>query len=270
MKVIVIGAYGFIGGALLDVLSSDKEIEVVGVARRPLPIRKDVTNILVNNYIESPDGDVLIHLAEDSDTNFVNISKNNDLISQLLADRYGFGIYASTQLLYGELSNSAHHTSEKVTANNEYTTKKLVNEEMFLFANGAVARLANVYGPSMKSGTVVAEILSQIPGHGPIYVRNSETDRDFIWIEDVANGLARIAKNSISGVFNIGSGVAISITELAKLALDLAGESSRSIVSDSFDPSTIILDIDDTKKLLGWCPYVQISDGLSRMLGSKL
>ena len=47
-------------------------------------------------------------------------------------------------------------------------------------------RLANVYGPGMAANNVMSDILGQVPGDGPLVVRDIAPVRDYLWIEDAA------------------------------------------------------------------------------------
>ena len=68
MKVIVTGASGFLGDRVVKKLLI-RGIDVCAVARRPL---KYSNSVVVDNYLDTPKGDILIHLAENPDRAQVN------------------------------------------------------------------------------------------------------------------------------------------------------------------------------------------------------
>ena len=120
----------------------------------------------------------------------------------------------------------------------------------------------------MPSANVVADILSQVPGKGPLILRNLTSIREFIWIDDAAEGLARLAVSKVTGVFNIGTGVATRIGELCQMALELAGQSDRPVraTAELTRASTVNLDMSETKRVLGWVPRVSLREGLGFLL----
>ena len=270
MRVVVTGASGFIGANLIKTLSQDTQFEVIAVSRQKISTSSKINNYLVDDYQNSPDGDVLIHLAENPNIFKRIISDDDKLVTSLLRGRYDFSIYISSQLMYGDKSEFPHSPSEKVIPYNNYTTNKYNKESQFLSFGGLVVRLANVYGYDMDSSTVISEILSQIPGKGPINIKNESAIRDFIWIEDVGLGLASLLKKPTPGIFNLGTGIGTSIKNIALMCLKNSGDFSRHIVSDKGNSSTIVLDIEKTIKKFNWKPAVTISDGLSRLVRNKL
>jgi UDP-glucose 4-epimerase len=104
------------------------------------------------------------------------------------------------------------------------------------------ARFQNVYGPREilgagdwrgNSATVwrnvtpsfVWKALNNIP---LTLDNNGETTRDFIYVEDIANGLIACAINGKpGGVYNIASGVETPIKDLAKNIIDILGSKSE-------------------------------------------
>ena len=103
-KVIVTGATGFIGTALCKRLEQDKEYSIIKITRA-----KNIQGYLrVNSYQDSPAGDILIHLAEDSDRARVNkvgdIYRQNTgkVIEELLRKKYNKIIYGSSSIVYGD------------------------------------------------------------------------------------------------------------------------------------------------------------------------
>ena len=89
--------------------------------------------------------------------------------------------------------------------------------------------------------------------------------RAFLWIEDAARGLADIAVRTGLGIFNRGSGTGASVGDLARLALELAGQSDRLVVASqpSQKPSSLSLDISSTASTFRWALQVQRSRGLA-------
>ena len=269
MKVVVTGASGFLGDAVVKALRNF-DTEVIPVSRSD-----NMSCYRVSAYHEAPRADILIHLAEDSDRQRVNKSGKLyerailNTLDALIRKRYNRIVYASSGILYGDRNPKPHKTGDVVHITDTYTSVKR-RSEIAILENGdhVVARLANIYGPRMAEGNVLSTILNQIPNSAPLTVRDGTPIRDFLWIEDAAAGLARMALGKAHGVFNLGCGEGISIAELARLTLQICGQDHREFKANSVSgrSSCIVLDINETKNVWGWRPTTHLRQGLQRLI----
>src|SRR4051794_33403107 len=100
MKVVVTGASGFIGRALVAALSQ-LNVEVVAVSRRRCPTAA-TAEVVVRDYSETPPGDILVHLAESNNQSTIEQIGDHyvtDALARLegmLAKRYQRVVYASS------------------------------------------------------------------------------------------------------------------------------------------------------------------------------
>jgi nucleoside-diphosphate-sugar epimerase len=271
MVVVVTGASGFLGSALV------RHLRAVGMDVRPVSRRPVTGGVRVDDYTQAPAGDILVHLAETNDRRLANEGgvgyqrQADETLSALLHKGYSHIIYGSSAVLYGDGSAAQHRTEDPVQVVDIYTRIKRQSEQAVLARKGIVARLVNVYGRGMAGGTVLTTILEQIPGHGPLKVMDTSPVRDFIWVEDAASALAAMVQGTATGVYNVGSGTGISIGEMARLALGLAGEADREVVATrpGHRPSSLIVDISRTEAALGWRPTMALEGGLAAMLAGK-
>jgi len=269
MNVVVTGASGFLGRAVVRHLRATG-VTVVPVARRETP-----EGVCVQHYSEAPAGDVLVHLAESADRGSairMGVAYEREAMTTLdalLAKGYGRVIYASSAALYGDQASDARRPGDEVYDADAYTRVKRHGEAGVLrHARGVAARLTNLYGPGMAAENVMNTILGQIPGSGPLYVRDGSPVRDFLWIDDAARLMTLMAGGDASGIFNVGSGKGTSIVDLATLALRIAGEQGRAVLSTRPEErfSRIVLDVSDTVSTWAWAPVTDLGEGLASLM----
>ena len=269
--VVVTGVTGFLGTALLPKLV-EAGLAPVGVTRRP-----GSGHWTVASYADAPPGDILVHLAEDSDRARVNAAGRaaehvaEETIVALRAKGFRKMVYASSAVLYGDQHEAAHPETDPIAVVDAYTQIKSFSEREVLAGGGTVARIANLYGPGMAGGNVLSKILGQVPGRDEVAVFTTRPVRDFVWVDDVADAIVRLVLSPTAGIFNVGTGVGTSVRDLACTVLAAAGESGRSIRSSGPPgaPSSLVLDIGRISRDTGWRPATLLSDGIRHLLELK-
>ena len=80
----------------------------------------------------------------------------------------------------------------------------------------AVLRFTNVYGPhSELKGSVIAHVLRKILAREPITIYGDGSQaRDFVFVDDLCDGIIRAMDVKASGVFHLGSGIPTTLSEL--------------------------------------------------------
>lgn len=276
--IVIAGASGFIGSNILQQKDLFPYNLFIPVTRRDIP-----DFIKVENYTESPSGDVLLYLADESSNNLSieksrnSLDQNLETLRKLIARGYSKIIYVSSSALYGDQNANLNTITSPVILETPYTYLKYHSELQVLQSpNGVVVRLSNVYGPGMSRDNVISTILSQIPGAGDLHIKSMKPVRDFIWVADVVNALITLANMDINSfttrIFNISTGIGTSIGELAKTALQIAEESSRNIKESLHlqNYSCAVMDYSETKKVLDWAPQVNVESGLEMLLALKV
>lgn len=122
-----------------------------------------------------------------------------------------------------------------------------------------------------NDGRVVSNFIMQaLKGEEiTIYGDGSQT-RSFCYIDDLIDGLVRLMESpdDFTGPVNLGNPVEFSILELAEKIIAITGSASRIVFKPlpEDDPRQRQPDISLAREKLGWCPTVDLRDGLNRTI----
>lgn len=237
--------------------------------------------------------DAIVHLAAQTSVPFsvqnpsynndVNIKGTQNLLSSSVKENAAKFIFISSCAVYGEsiyLPVDEKHPTNPISP---YAESKLISEQNCLRLNSEgllkskVLRFFNVYGPRQGlndySG-VITKFMDRIKQRLPlvIYGDGMQT-RDFVYVKDVVNAIVlALGDEKASGeVFNIGTGRAISIQELAETMTSSAGINLGITKScgRAGDIKHSYADISKAHKLLGYEPEFSLATGLKALLNAN-
>ncbi len=183
-------------------------------------------------------------------------------------------IFPSTGLIYGDTLPRSAVESDPAMAVNIYAATKIAAEAMIhgycesFGSSATIVRLSNVYGAGGSQDTVVGSILSQIRSSSALLLRALAPVRDFIYADDVVEGLIRLLNTegrSKYRVVNLSTGDGVSVRELAETACGIAGKTEieiREAGDSQAGDSRLILDNSLLQELTGWRPGFDLQSGL--------
>jgi UDP-glucose 4-epimerase len=297
MKVLVTGGCGFIGSTLVDKLVS-MNFKVSVIDNESAENHKqfyynpnanyynyDIVDY-VNTRLLYDNVDYVFHLAAESRIqpailNPIQAVKTNVLGTETVLQcsrEAGVKkvIYSSTSSAYGLKNESPLVETMPNDCLNPYSVSKVAGEELCkmykkLFGlNTVIFRYFNVYGPREASvgqyAPVVALFLRQLSEGVPLtIVGDGSQRRDFTHVNDVVNAniLAMTVEHEHYGeIFNIGSGVNHSVTELAGMI-----SLNQTFIPPRIGESQITLaNTTKAQTVLGWKPAVSIENYIKEQL----
>ena len=197
-------------------------------------------------------------------------------------------IMASSACVYGQTNHKQSEESHPTNPNWAYGVSKLAAEKYcHIFSQTTkiptvCLRYAIVYGPREWYGRVLTIFLKRaLSGLQPVIFSDGFVKRDFVFVEDVArfHNLSISKDTGLHKVFNVGTGVATSIRDLAYLVIDIfglknipvfegiaEGECSELVEENRMrlpqELKQIILSPTMGNKILGFCPKTSLSEGL--------
>ena len=134
-----------------------------------------------------------------------------------------------------------------------------------------IVRIFNTYGTRMRinDGRALPAFMSQaLRGDDITVFGNGSQTRSFTYVDDLVEGIYRLAMSDYSEPINIGNPQEISILEFANEIIQLTGSSSKITFLElpNDDPKVRKPDISRAKEVLGWEPRYPRKEGLKKTL----
>lgn len=302
-SVLVTGGAGFIGSHVTDAfLAAGASVTVLddlsSGKRENIPqdaafVQESIGSAAAATLILDGGFDTIIHCAAQMDVRRSVADPVHDATSNILgtlnlleAVRSGSKrsrvIFTSTGgALYGDFTVPPNIETFDKDPESPYAISKLAGEH-YLACYGrthglepVVLRLGNVYGPRQdphgEAGVVAIFCGRILRGERLTIFGSGEQTRDYVYVADVVRAVQLAATRELppkgkldARAFNIGTGEATSVNDLASLLQKAAGSS----VSVEYAPArtgeqmTSFLDAGKAAGELGWKPLVQLEEGL--------
>jgi UDP-glucose 4-epimerase len=298
-RVLVTGAFGFLGLALVRKLSDFETVALGHASRSPLARGAIPANVhliegdlnAVNTLLgDAAPFDAIVHLAGGGGAakcakDPVGAVRNNidaTTALSLYARRTGVRrlLFASTIVVYGTHSSPQrpYFEDDVIAPDDLYGVVKASAERIWTgVAGGSVLRLANIYGAGSGVDVGVngaAERFARAAASGgQLSITGGAQRIDYVHIDDVVDAFRlALGAPTLSPVLNVGGGDPISIADLAELFVqagrDLGVQPSLERVpasADSVWPDRC-LDISLIADELGWKPRVPYRTGVAGLV----
>ena len=291
-KVFVTGATGFLGSHLVERLTRDGAAVGVLVRGNPDRIVNELNRLCVvqgdlNHPFSISDASTVFHLAavthvgralEDPRQTFE--TNTGGTITVLEAVRRSSSVerlvFVSTAHVYGTPRYVPIDEEHPLHAREPYAASKLAAETFvsaYSSAYGipiAIARLFNTYGPRQNPDFVLPSIIKQALTQDTLTMGNLTPTRDFTFVDDVIEALLLLA-NAGDGIYNVASGVEVSVEELVTRVAEILGKhltvSSQRAQRRSTGVEIERMWADIARiKALGWEPHVNLIEGLTKTI----
>jgi UDP-glucose 4-epimerase len=185
-------------------------------------------------------------------------------------------VLASSAAVYAP-ADEPHAEDDAVTPVDVYGYSKRWAEElthgfgMRTRTGVGVARLFNVFGPGETNPHLIPSVICQLQAGGSVRLGNLSSRRDYIFVDDVAEALVRLADHCRGGesvTVNVGTGQSWSGHDIVQAVAALAaGPAAPAPTTDPgrvrpVDRPVLQASNELARKVLGWTPRTSLWSGL--------
>ncbi len=193
-------------------------------------------------------------------------------------------VFAGTRGQYGKVDKLPVTEDHPMRPTDVNAINKIAGECYHILYNNVYGiracslRLTNTYGPRHHMRTSRQGVLSwfirlAVEGKEIRLFGGGEQQRDFNYVDDVVDALllAATGDDANGEIFNVGSGVPVSLREAAELVVGVAGSGSIATVPFPPDKKKIEIgnycaDYSKINRIIGWQPVTSLRDGIKRTI----
>lgn len=279
----ITGASGFIGKLLVQqLLDQGYSVNALMRSKTSFPtdvkrVEGDLTDIkALNSFLQ--DIDILIHLAGRQLPPEEQFFKDNVLATNALLNRaknfpIKHLIFLSTVAVYADQEDKIHTEEEQCNPSTYYGLTKYLAENICHYWQTitkqklTILRPFNVYGKENRKGVVFTMIENAKKTQTITINGDGNQIRDFLYVDDVINALLLVIQKEQEGIFNLGSGHSITISELADMIKELSFQvQTKYKQSESGKTKKILYALEHTQKVLGWHAQTPLREGIKKIL----
>ncbi len=194
--------------------------------------------------------------------------------------------YSSSACIYPEYNQldpdnpkCAEDSAYPAAPDSDYGWEKLFSERLYLAymrnygVQVRIARFHNIFGPEgtwdggrEKAPAALCRKVAQTPDGGEIEIWGDGLQtRSFLYIDECLEAIRRLMESDFSGPVNIGSEEMVTIDQLARMVMDVAGK--RLLIRHIPGPLGVRGRNSDNRMIrerLGWSPSRPLRDGVEK------
>jgi dTDP-glucose 4,6-dehydratase len=233
-------------------------------------------DVIVNAAAESHVEKSILHGASEFvTTNVVGTQILLDAIRRTPVERF---VLVSSSEVYGTAERDPMDEEHPLNPRSPYAATKAGADRLaysYFVTYGlpiVIVRPFNNYGPHQHPEKVVPRFITQALCDEPLTIHgNGRASRDWLYVVDDAEAIQAVIEaplESVAGeVINIGTGVDISVAEVADLVLEVLGKPPEQRLFVEERPGQVdrhVGSTDKAERLLGWRARTSFADGLER------
>jgi nucleoside-diphosphate-sugar epimerase len=271
-RVVVIGAGGFVGGAICARLAADK-VPVLALTRSELDLLKPEAAATLQRLLRADDSVVFVSALAPTRNNAMlidNLRMAEAVCAALAAQPVGHLVYVSSDAVYSDDANPVTERSCQQPSS-LHGVMHLAREIMLrttLKLPLAILRPTLIYGAKDPHNGYGPNRFRRLAAKGDAITLfgDGEEKRDHVLVDDVAALASAVLHHRSKGVLNIATGRSASFREVAEMVVALSPRPVEIRGTPRQNPITHRhFDIADCLKTFPEFHYVSLRDGLSRV-----
>jgi UDP-glucose 4-epimerase len=291
-KILIIGGSGFIGRAVALLLNNEGySVRVFSPSATRYDWPADI--VPVNGYVADKGilseqvewADIVLHTASTTNPKTSMSDPVHDVTSnlmpivellELLKNKNKKLIYCSSGgAVYGKpMQNPIEESHTKLPSTSYGLVKSLIEDYIVYYNRNfglpyLIVRPANIYGPKLRSigeqGIISTLLFKAYKKEETVIWSNPENIRDYLFIDDFAEGLTSLIKNDSEGIYNMGSGEGVTLTQIIDVVQSLLNSPMNIVFQEVIvkdEPFNVLCN----KKIhqeTGWKPQFSLEKGIS-------
>jgi len=295
-RVLITGATGFIGRACIDALRQ-KDFEIHAISSQPAPQSTPKIawyqvnlhdHLAVKELIADVRAGSLLHLAWyvkhgaywSSDENLRWVASSLNLVEEFINNGGQRLVCAGTCAEYDWSERFCRKSlSEKTALINPSTVYGASKAGLSMIinalskvrgVNSAWARIFAPYGPYEPQEKLIPNTIVSLLQKKVAICNNPDLQRDFIFVDDIAEIMARLVDSQLVGPINIASGQAVKLRQVVGSIASLLGTENlveyKAHSRNEAEPPLLVGDIIRLKDELGYIGQTTLEEGLQKTI----
>jgi UDP-glucose 4-epimerase len=296
-RVLLVGGSGFVGSHVADeFLARGWEVVIFGRSpekfRPPSPyityVRGRISEHSLLDAAMSRNIDCVVHLVSSTIPSISNANPAFDVRSNLVD---AFALLESCvkhkvrKLMFASSGGTVYGIPKRLPITEDdptnpicsYGIVKLALEkylQLYHRLHGleyVALRISNPYGPRQDPRHVqgvISVFAAQLLENRPITIWGTgRVVRDFIHVQDLARLFYDAAVSHVTGVFNAGSGIGVSLNDLLAMMIAQYGVQAQvnRVAARACDVPAAVLDYEKAKRVFGWTPQISLERGVQEV-----
>lgn len=284
-KILITGCSGFLAKNLINYLLKKNKYNLYGLSKKKLNFTKkikhlncDITNLKKLRSVLANKYDIIINFA--GNINHNNSSQNykvhylgvKNLLEASKENRPDLFIQIGSSLEYGKIKcphrEGAICKPKSSYGKAKHLASKIIQENLKKYI---ILRPYQVYGPHQKTNRLVPKVIESCLRGIPFKCTTGEQRRDFLYVEDFTRLIGKLIekKNFLSGIYNIGSGVPVTVKKIILLINNIIkkGKPLFGYIKMRKEEDNILYpNIKKIKNEFKWTPKISLHNGLKKTI----